>query len=79
MNMGSLIRRHRKERKLTLKSVAEKAGISEGFLSQVENNVNSPSVDTLVRICDSIEVNSGQRSGRFCGNSSIGLSQFLFR
>jgi len=59
MNMGSLIRRHRKERKLTLKAVAEKAGISEGFLSQVENNVNSPSVETLVRICDSIEVNAG--------------------
>ena len=59
MNMGSLIRRHRKERKFTLKAVAEKAGISEGFLSQVENNVNSPSVDTLVRICDSIDVNAG--------------------
>ena len=59
MNLGSLIRRYRKERKLTLRAVAEKAGISEGFLSQVENDVNSPSVDTLVKICGALEVNAG--------------------
>ena len=59
MNLGSLIRRHRKENKLTLKAVAEKAGISEGFLSQVENNVNSPSVETLVNICNGIGINAG--------------------
>ncbi len=59
MNLGSLIRRYRKEKKLTLKAVAEKAGISEGFLSQVENDVNSPSVDTLSKICDAIGVKAG--------------------
>ena len=64
MNIGSLIRRYRKERKLTLRLVAEKAGISEGFLSQVENNVSSPSVDTLVKICNSIDVNAGDLLNR---------------
>jgi transcriptional regulator with XRE-family HTH domain len=59
MNLGSRIRRYRKERKLTLKAVAGKAGISEGFLSQVENNVSSPSVDTLINICNGIGVNAG--------------------
>lgn len=59
MNIGSLIRTYRKEKKLTLKVVAERAGVSEGFLSQVENNVNSPSVDTLFRICNAIGVNTG--------------------
>ena len=59
MNIGPMIRRHRKEQKLTLKAVAAKAGISEGFLSQVENNVNSPSVDTLFKICNAIDVNAG--------------------
>ena len=33
--------------------------MSEGFLSQVENDVNSPSVDTLVRICDAIGIDAG--------------------
>jgi transcriptional regulator with XRE-family HTH domain len=59
MNLGSLIRRYRKEKKLTLKTVAEKARISEGFLSEVENDVNSPSVDTLSKICDAIGVKAG--------------------
>ena len=59
MNIGALIRKYRKERRLTLKAVAEKASISEGFLSQVENAVNSPSVDTLIRICNGIGVNAG--------------------
>ena len=59
MNIGTLIRRSRKEQKLTLKIVAEKASISEGFLSQVENDVNSPSVDTLIRICNAIGVDAG--------------------
>ena len=59
MNIGTLIRKSRKEQKLTLKIVAEKASISEGFLSQVENNVNSPSVDTLIRICTAIGIDAG--------------------
>jgi transcriptional regulator with XRE-family HTH domain len=59
MNLGLLIRKHRKQKKLTLRAVAEKAGISEGFLSQVENSVNSPSVDTLINICNALGVNAG--------------------
>ncbi|MBM9603732.1 helix-turn-helix domain-containing protein [Desulfopila inferna] len=59
MNIGTLIRKRRKEKKLTLKIVAEQASISEGFLSQVENDVNSPSVDTLIRICNALDVDAG--------------------
>ncbi|MGA7279712.1 MAG: XRE family transcriptional regulator [Desulfocapsaceae bacterium] len=64
MNIGTLLRSRRKERKLTLKTVAEKASISEGFLSQVENDVNSPSVETLVRICSAIGVDAGDLISR---------------
>jgi transcriptional regulator with XRE-family HTH domain len=60
MNLGAVIRKERKKRDLTLKVVAERAGISQGFLSQVENDVNSPSVDTLVKICSAIGVDVGQ-------------------
>lgn len=59
MNIGTLLRKARKDQKLTLKIVAEKASISEGFLSQVENDVNSPSVDTLIRICNAIDIDAG--------------------
>jgi len=59
MNLGSILRKRRKDKKLTLKNVSQKAGISEGFLSQVENDVNSPSVDTLVKICNAIDLDVG--------------------
>lgn len=59
MNIGTMIRRFRKEQKLTLKIVAEKAAISEGFLCQVENDVNSPSDDTFVRICNALGLDAG--------------------
>jgi transcriptional regulator with XRE-family HTH domain len=59
MNLGSVLRKHRKELKLTMKEVAEKARISEGFLSQIENNVNTPSVDTLMNICGAMGINAG--------------------
>ena len=80
MNLGSLIRRHRKEKKLTLKVVAEKAGISEGFLSQVENSTSSPSVDTLISISNAIgrqcggPAEPGEHSGEFgcCAQDGMG-------
>lgn len=59
MNLGSVLRNKRKEKKLTLKAVSERAGISEGFLSQVENNVNSPSVETLIHICSAMDIEAG--------------------
>jgi transcriptional regulator with XRE-family HTH domain len=60
LNLGTILRKNRKEKKLTLKMVGEKAGISEGFLSQIENNVNSPSINTFTDICNAIGINAGE-------------------
>ncbi len=60
MNIGTLLRQRRKERGLTLKAVAEQAGVSEGFLSQVENNVKSPSITTLMNICGALGAEAGE-------------------
>jgi len=59
MNLGYILRWHRKQHRLTLKAVAEKVGVSEGFMSQVENNVKSPSLDTLIKIGEAIGVDAG--------------------
>jgi len=60
MNLGALLRGERKDRGLTLRSVAERAGVSEGFLSQVENSVKSPSLNTLMGICAALELDAGR-------------------
>ncbi|MFW2366281.1 MAG: helix-turn-helix domain-containing protein, partial [Desulforhopalus sp.] len=59
MNLGSLLRQRRKDKGLTLKEVAFKAGLSEGFLSQVENNVKAPSVPNLMKVCEALGAEMG--------------------
>jgi len=59
VNLGSLLRRRRKKKGLTLKEVSEMANLSEGFLSQVENNVKTPSVPNLVKVCDALGAEMG--------------------
>lgn len=65
MNIGLMLRNHRRQKGLTLKAVAEKAGVSEGFMSQVENNVKSPSVATLMKICEALQEDMGRLLERF--------------
>ncbi|MET8520806.1 XRE family transcriptional regulator [Nocardioides sp. NPDC004968] len=48
--IGARLRRRRLAKRLTLKEVAGEAGLSEGFLSQIERGVHSGSVATLQRI-----------------------------
>jgi len=59
VTLGTLLRHQRKEKKFTLKAVSEMVGISEGFLSQVENNVKSPSLETFSSICEAIGIDAG--------------------
>ncbi len=45
------IRKYRKERRLTLKELAEKSGISAGYLSHLENGSrDNPSMEVMENI-----------------------------
>ena len=54
--VGREIRRWRGERGLTLSQVAERSGLNLGYLSQIENEKASPSLDALAAIAASLEV-----------------------
>ncbi|SFJ86336.1 cupin domain-containing protein [Thermoflavimicrobium dichotomicum] len=56
MHIGARIREIRKRKKLTISQVAEGTGLSKGFLSNVENDKTSPSVDTLHTIAKFLRV-----------------------
>ena len=56
-NLGKQIRLYRKQKNLTLKQVAEKAECSDAFISQVERNLASPSIATLKRIANALDIN----------------------
>ncbi len=50
------MRRWRQERGLTLTQIAERSGLNVGYLSQVENDKASPSLETLAALATAIEV-----------------------
>lgn len=52
--LGSSIREHRLAHDLTLVALAERSGLSQPFLSQVENGRAAPSMDSLVRIASAL-------------------------
>ncbi len=51
---GARLRAARRARGLTAQQVAEAVGVTKGFIAQIERGETSPSVATLLRICDAI-------------------------
>lgn len=54
--LGSLIRNYRRQNGSTLAEVATRTGLSKGLLSRVENGHVSPSLSTLSKIADALDV-----------------------
>lgn len=55
-DLGMTIRRLREERRLSLREVAARSGLTQSFLSQVERNITSPSVASLRMIAQAFGV-----------------------
>lgn len=60
LQLGTRIRSLRQARHLTLRDVAEHAGVTESFLSQVERDVTSPSIATVQRIARALDLSIAQ-------------------
>ena len=54
--VGGRIRRRRQDRGLTLAQVAGATGLNVGYLSQLENDKASPSLETLGALAEALEV-----------------------
>lgn len=57
--IGSRLRAARQARSLTIGQLAESTGLTKGFLSRVERDLTSPSVSTLVAICEVLDTSIG--------------------
>ena len=60
LQLGTRIRSLRQARRLTLRDVADRAGVTESFLSQVERDVTSPSIATVHRIATALGLSIAQ-------------------
>ena len=56
MDIGARIRSTRLSKTLTLEELSEKTGLSKSFLSNVENHRTSPSINSLEKIAQSLEI-----------------------
>ena len=54
--VGAQIKRWRTERGMTLANVAARSGLNVGYLSQIENDKASPSLNCLASIGDALDV-----------------------
>ncbi len=53
---GEKLRQVREHKGLTLKVVAQAAGVSESLVSQIERNRVSPAIDTLLSLADALDI-----------------------
>jgi transcriptional regulator with XRE-family HTH domain len=55
-----LLKEERERQKLSLNRLSQKSGLSRQTISYVESEVQSPSLDTLLRIALALEVDLGK-------------------
>ena len=56
MDFGSSLRKHRKERKLTLAALGKLTGLSISYLSKLENGVSTPSLANMQKLCEALQI-----------------------
>lgn len=56
MDIGTKIRTIRNRKKITIAQMSEETGLSKGFISNVENNNTSPSINTLQTIAAFLKI-----------------------
>ncbi len=58
IEVGQFIRDQRTKSRLTLRSLAEKAGVSDPYLSQIERGLRKPSADILQAIAKGLRISA---------------------
>jgi len=56
LNIGKKIKKLRKSLELTQEELAERANLTKGFISQVENNLTSLSIESLLLILKAMDI-----------------------
>jgi transcriptional regulator with XRE-family HTH domain len=59
LRIGRRLRAARRRRGLSIAEVAEATGLTKGFISQLERDLTTASVASLVRICDALRIPVG--------------------
>jgi transcriptional regulator with XRE-family HTH domain len=55
-NLGERIRTIRLSKGISTDQLASLTGVSQATISRIEGDIRSPSIETLLKICDALEV-----------------------
>lgn len=69
LDYGGVIRRLREDRGLTMEALAESAGISTSYLSEVERGLKRPSTDVIAKVADALDMRASEFLGLVEGGS----------
>ncbi len=80
-DIGTRVRRLRKVRGLSLTEVSSRAGLSSGFLSQIERGISSGSIRAFARIAEALDVTLGDifNSADQSQHKGFGITRTEFR
>lgn len=56
MDIGSTIKKLRKRKGIQQNELAERSGISQTYLSQIENGSRSATLETLEKVCEALNI-----------------------
>ncbi|HZL13089.1 MAG TPA: helix-turn-helix transcriptional regulator [Verrucomicrobiae bacterium] len=59
-NVVRLLREEREKRGLSMNAVAQRSGLSHSIVSLIERDLRNPTLDTLLRIAEAIEIDLGE-------------------
>jgi transcriptional regulator with XRE-family HTH domain len=62
--LGDELRSARKSAGLTQESLAFRAGVDRSYISQLERNLKSPTVEMLLRLCETLGVRASELIAR---------------
>lgn len=57
MEIGSRIKKFRRQNGLTIRQMSDRVGVSQSYISQLENNKVNPSLGTLKKIANALNIN----------------------
>lgn len=56
MNLGATIKKYRKRKRISQQVLANKCNLSQGYLSQIENNQKDPTVSVLNIVSECLNI-----------------------
>jgi len=59
-NVVRLLREEREKRGLSMNVVAQRSGLSHSIISLIERDLRNPTLDTLLRIAEAIDIDLGE-------------------